>query len=193
MDLPAHFKLFYEQTNGLLIETEYPVNDFENDLPTIEIMKCQDLDYTKKKLNKLPEKRMIRFGDNSEYLDLLLDSKNLDPDENPLIVISNPVEGYVLPLTNSFSALLEAACLGLLEMIDRWMKTKLEDINLPDKMKNKREDILGLLKNFFQTAKREFSLIQVWQVSPKAEKIVQNSIHKWFKIIKVILRKEKKS
>ncbi len=187
MQIPDYLKLLYQQSNGFLIESEYFLDDL-NDPSYFRIISCDNLFFTGKRLNLLPDKRFIRFAENEEDALYLLDMENLDPDGNPLILLNMPSYKFSIPLTNNFEVLLEAACLGVLGLIEAFgLKEGKKVPQISGRMLKKKKRILPILKEFFLTAKREFDLIDMWHLSPKAKKNIQMSIANWFKGLKNLL------
>ena len=187
MDLPDTLKLFYEQTNGLMIDSEYVIDDLE-DPSHLLINSCDNLFFTKKKVNLLPEHRFILFATNDEEAFYLLDTKNLDPNGNPLIILTMPAYQTYIPLTNSIDAFLECACLGLLGIIEAFSREeRINSDQISRKLFKHNQRVLALLKNLFTTAKREYDLLSLWHVSEKTQKIIQKSIANWFKEIQRLL------
>jgi hypothetical protein len=120
----------------------------------------------------------------------LLDTDNTDPEGNPLILLNLPAYQFCIPLTNSFATLLECACLGLLAVIEQFAIFEGKKIpEIPPRMLKKSNKILPYLKEFFTIAKREYELIDIWHVSPKAKKLIQRSTTRWFKGLKKLLAK----
>ena len=187
MELPDYLKLFYEQTNGLMIDTEYLLDEMDD--PThLLINSLEDLSYTNKKVNFLPEKRFILFATNDESATYLLDAQNLDPSGNPLILMVDPVYKTYIPLTNSFDVFLECSCLGVLGLIEMYSKENpVLFSKISRKLLRKKERVLICLKNLFVTSKREYDLLDLWYLPEKTRKLVQISIAKWFKEIKRLL------
>lgn len=187
MQIPDYLKLFYQQTNGLLIESKYFLDDL--DYPShLLINACDELFFTAKRVNLLPDKRFIRFAENEEDAFYLLDIDNLDPNDNPLIVLSMPAYKFIIPLTNSFDILLESGCLGLLGLIEGFGASEGKAIpDIPQKMLKKKSIILPILKNFFVTAKREYELLDIWHISAKAKSLINHSTALWFKGLKNLL------
>ncbi|TET30798.1 MAG: hypothetical protein E3J70_03695 [Candidatus Heimdallarchaeota archaeon] len=187
MEIPDYLKLLYQQSNGFLLESEYFLDDLD-DPAHFRLISCNNLFFTSKRLNLLPDKRFIRFAENEEDALYLLDMENLDPDGNPLILLNMPSYKFSIPLTNNFEVLLEAACLGILGLIEEFgLKEGKRIPEVPQKMLRKKKRILPILKEFFLTAKREFDLIDTWHLSPKAKKNIQLSIATWFKGLKKLL------
>lgn len=187
MDLPDYLKLLYQQSNGFLLESGYFLDDLD-DLSHFRLISCDNLFFTSKRLNLLPNKRFIRFAENEEDALYLLDMENLDPEGNPLILLSMPSYKFNIPLTNNFEVLLEASCLGILGLIEAFgLKEGKRLPQVPQRMLKKKKRILPILKEFFLTAKREFDLIDTWHLSPKAKKNIQMSIALWFKGLKNLL------
>ena len=182
-------KLFYQQTNGLLIESEYFKDDL--DAPAhFMLHACDNLFFTNQKLNGLPDKRFIRFAENEDEAIYLLDMENLSPSGVPLILLNIPTQNFCVPLTNSFDILLESACIGLLGIIEQIIVNEEPNIpSLPSKILKKKSGILPCLKDFFVVAKREYELLDIWHISVKAKKMVQESLENWFQIIKTLLAK----
>jgi len=192
MELPDYLKLFYEQTNGLMIDSEYLLDDLDDPMHLL-INSCENLSFTTKKVNFLPDKRFILFASNDENTTYLLDMKNLDPNSNPLIVMTNPVYKTYIPLTNSVDVFLECACLGVLGLIEMYSEEfTLNYSSIPKRMVEKKNRILRCLKDLFTTAKREYELLDLWQLDPKTKQLVQISVAKWFKEIKRLLTLFKK-
>lgn len=185
-DLPDYLKLFYEQTNGLLIESEYNKGDLG--YPSIlRIHSLEDLFFTKKKVNFLPDRRFIRVGGNDASAFYLLDTENLNPDGNPLILLSMPADSFYIPLTNSFDILLECSCLGLLRYLEQFGSEMRKNYQLTKKMLKEKEALKQCLKNLFLTAKREYELLDIWSLDEKTKKMIRFSTAKWFKEIKQLL------
>ncbi|MCG3252928.1 MAG: hypothetical protein KAX09_03700, partial [Candidatus Heimdallarchaeota archaeon] len=65
MELPDYLKLLYQQTNGFLLESEYFLDDLD-DPSHFRLISCNNLFFTSKRLNLLPDKRFIRFAENEE-------------------------------------------------------------------------------------------------------------------------------
>jgi len=185
-DLPAYLKLFYEQTNGLMIDSEYLTDDLD-DASHLKINYFEDLFFTNKKVNFLPERRFIRFAGNDEEAFYLLDTKNLDPNGNPLILLSMPADRFCIPLTNSFDVFLECSCIGFLGYLEQFGSEVSKTKQLSKKMLREKETIKHCLKDLFVTAKREYELLDIWHVDEKAKKMIQLSTAKWFKEIKRLL------
>ncbi|MHA1245209.1 MAG: SMI1/KNR4 family protein [Candidatus Heimdallarchaeota archaeon] len=185
-DLPDYHKLFYEQTNGLLIESRYTKDEF-GDASILRIHTLEDLFFTKKKVNFLPERRFIQIGSNDSSAFYLLDTENLDPNGNPLILLSMPADKFCIPLTNSFDVLLECSCIGLLGYLEQFGSEVSRTKQLSKKMLREKETIKHCLKDLFITAKREYELLDIWHLDEKAKKMVQFSTAKWFKEIKHLL------
>jgi len=160
-DLPDYHKLFYEQTNGLLIESRYTKDEFGD--------------------------RFIQIGSNDSSAFYLLDTENLDPNGNPLILLSMPADKFCIPLTNSFDVLLECSCIGLLGYLEQFGSEVRRTKQLSKKMLREKETIKHCLKDLFITAKREYELLDIWHLDEKAKKMVQFSTAKWFKEIKHLL------
>jgi hypothetical protein len=189
MEIPDFLKLFYQQTNGLLIESEYFLDDMD-DPAMLLVISLEDLSFSTEKLNFLPNKRYIRFAGNEEDSLYLLDTDNTDPEGNPLILLNLPAYQFCIPLTNSFATLLECACLGLLAVIEHFAIFEGKKIpEIPPQMLKKSKKILPYLKEFFTIAKREYDLLDIWHVSPKAKKLIKKSITLWFKGLKKLLAK----
>ncbi len=187
MELPDHLKLFYEQTNGLMIDSEYFLDDLD-DPTNLLINSCENLFFTKKKVNQLPDKRFILFATNDEEAFYLLDMKNLDPEGNPLILLTMPAYQIYIPLTNSFDVFLESSCLGILGILESFGKEQpIRPNSISRKLMKKNKTVLALLKNMFETSKREFDLIDLWHMPDKTKKIIQKSISNWFKEIQRLL------
>jgi hypothetical protein len=187
MIVPDYLKLFYQQTNGLDIDTEYFIDDLE-DRAHFKVLALEHLSFTTKKMNLLPDKRFIRFAESGEEIIFLLDTQNLDPDGNPLILLNAPVYKFCIPLTNSFATLLECACLGVLAVIEEFIMQESKRLPLiPKRMMKRSEKILSYLKEFFVTAKREHELLSIWHLEPKGKKLVEKSIAIWFKGLKKLL------
>ncbi len=187
MEIPDYLKLLYQQTNGFLIENDYFLDDL-NDPSHFRVISCDNLFYTSKRLNLLPDKRFIRFAENEEDALYLLDTENLNPEGLPLILLNMPSYKFSIPLTNNFEVLLEAACLGILGLIEFFGLEEGKKLpKVPQKMLSKKKKILPILKEFFLTAKREYDLIDIWHLSPKAKKQIQLSIAYWFKGLKNLL------
>jgi hypothetical protein len=185
-DLPDYLKLFYEQTNGLLIESKYTKDDF-GDASLLRIHTLEDLFFTKKKVNFLPEKRFIQFGTNDNSAFYLLDTENMDPNGNPLFSLNMPADKFCIPLTNSFDIFLESACIGLLGYLEQFGSEVRKTNQLSKRMLKEKETIKRCLKDLFITAKREYELLDIWHLDVKAKKMVQFSIAKWFKEIQHLL------
>jgi len=185
-DLPDYLKLFYEQTNGLMIDSEYLSDDL-GDAVHLKINACEDLFFTTKKVNFLPNHRFIQFAGNEEEAFYLLDTKNLDPNGNPLILLSMPADRFCIPLTNSFDVLLECSCLGFLGYLEQFGSEESRRDHLSKKMLREKEAIKHCLKDLFVTAKREYELLDIWRLDDKVKKIIQASTVKWFKEIKRLL------
>lgn len=187
MELPDQLKLFYEQTNGLMIDSEYFLDDLD-DPSHLLINSCENLIFTKKKVNHLPDNRFILFATNDEEAFYLLDTKNLDPNGNPLILLTMPAYHIYIPLTNSFDAFLESSCLGILGLLESFGKEQpIPPTRISRKLLKKNKTALALLKNMFETSKREFDLIELWHVPEKTKKVIQKSISNWFKEIQRLL------
>ncbi len=187
MELPDHLKLFYEQTNGLMIDSEYFLDDLE-DPSHLLINSCENLILTRKKVNHLPDNRFILFATNDEEAFYLLDMKNLDPDGNPLVLLTMPAYHVYIPLTNSFDVFLESSCLGILGILESFGKEQPIPLSaVSRKLMKKNKIVLALLKNMFETSKREFDLIELWHVPDKTKKVIQKSISNWFKEIQRLL------
>lgn len=187
MNIPDYLKLFYEQTNGLMIDTEYLKDDLGDSIHLL-VNACDALTYTTKKLNGLPDKRFLKFAGNDEEALYLFDMENLNPDDNPLILINIPVYKQIIPLTNSFEVFLECSCLGLLGLIEAYCEERVINRNdIPNAMLKKKERILRCLKELFETSKREYELLQLWHVSAESQKMIQKSIAKWFEELKRLL------
>ncbi|HUT80073.1 MAG TPA: hypothetical protein VMZ29_02635 [Candidatus Bathyarchaeia archaeon] len=187
MELPDYLKLFYQQTNGLLIESEYFLDELED--PThFRILALEDLSFTTTKLNLLPDKRFIRFAENEEEAIYLLDMENLDPDGKPLILLNLPAYKFCIPFTNSPDTLFESACLGILGMIEKFAENEGKSIpSIPQHLLKKKASVLSCLKDLFLVAQREYELIKIWHISPKAYDLVKKSIELWFNGIKKLL------
>ncbi|NHJ47455.1 MAG: hypothetical protein FK733_06695 [Asgard group archaeon] len=180
-------KLFYQQTDGLQIETEYFIDELD-DPSLFNVVSLGDLTFTPKKLNLLPDKRFIRFAEHGDETIFLLDTNNLNPEGNPLILLNAPVYQFCIPLTNSFATLLECACLGILAVIEEFAIREGKSLpQIPNKMMKRSKTILPYLKEFFTIAKREYELLDIWHISPKARKLLETSISKWFKGLKKLL------
>jgi len=187
MEIPDYLKLLYQQTNGFLLESGYFLDDLD-DPSHFRLISCDNLFFTSKRLNLLPDKRFIRFAENEEDALYLLDMENLDPEGNPLILLSMPSYKFNIPLTNNIEVLLEASCLGILGLIEAFgLKEGKRVPQIPQRMLKKKKRILPILKEFFLTAKREFDLIDTWHLSPKAKKNIQMSIANWFKGLRNLL------
>ena len=187
MDIPDYLKLFYEQTNGLMIDSEYLADDLGDPIHLL-INSCDALAYTTKKLNLLPDRRFIQFGGNDEEALYLFDMKNLDPEGNPLIILNMPVYQVIIPLTNSFDIFLECSCLGVLGLMEAFgEERKIPEHKIPKKMLKKNDRILKCLKALFTVAKREYELLDLWHVQPKTKQLIQKSMANWFKEIKRLL------
>jgi len=187
MVLPDHLKLFYEQTNGLMIDSEYFLDDLD-DPSHLLINSCENLILTKKKVNLLPDNRFILFATNEEEAFYLLDMKNLDPNGNPLILLTMPTYRVYIPLTNSFDVFLESSCLGILGIMESFGKEEpIPPTGISRKLMKKNKTVLALLKNMFETSKREFDLIELWHVPEKTKKVIQRSIANWLKEIQRLL------
>ena len=187
MDLPDYLKLFFEQTNGLMIDTEYLLDEMEDPIHLL-INSIEDLTFTTKKVNFLPEKRFIFFATNDESASYLLDTNNIDPNGNPLILMVDPVYKTYIPLTNSFDIFLECACLGILGLIEMYSKEDpVLSLNNSKNLLRKKERVLICLKNLFVTSKREYDLLDLWHLPEKTRQLVQNSVAMWFKEIKRLL------
>jgi len=185
-NLPDYLKLFYEQTNGLMIDSEY-ISDDLGDTSHLKINTCEDLFLTIKKVNFLPNKRFIQFAGNDEEAFYLLDTSNLDPQGNPLIILSMPADGFCIPLTNSFDVFLECSCLGFLSYLEQFGSETIKRKQLSKKMLREKEILKQCLKDLFITAKREYELLDIWHLDEKAKKLVRTSTAKWFKEIKRLL------
>ena len=185
-DLPDYLKLFYEQTNGLLIESRYTRDDF-GDASLFRLHTLEDLFFTKKKVNFLPDKRFIQIGTNDSSAFYLLDTENLDPIGNPLVLLNMPADRFCIPLTNSFDTLLECSCLGFLGYLEQFGSEVIRTNQLSKKMLREKETIKQCLKDLFVTAQREYKLLDLWHLDTKAKKMVQFSTAKWFKEIKHLL------
>ncbi len=187
MDLPDYLKLFYQQTNGLLIESEYFIDELD-DPSHFRLLALEDLTFTTTKLNLLPDKRFIRFAENEEEAIYLLDMENLDPDGKPLILLNLPAFRFCIPFTNSLDILLESACLGILGMIEKVAEREGKGVPPnPQKLLKKKAAVLSCLKNFFLVAQREFDLLKIWHLSPKAHDLIKTSLELWFNGIKKLL------
>ena len=187
MKLPDYLKLFYQQTNGLLIESRYSRDELD-DSAYFLVNSLEHLTFTNQKLNLLPNKRFIRLAGNEEDSMYLLDTENNDPDGNPLILLNLPAYQFCIPLTNSFATLLECACLGILAVIEQFAMAEGKKIPaISTRMIKKSKKILPYLKEFFTIAKREYDLLDIWHVSSKARNLIQTSIALWFKGLKKLL------
>ncbi|MBD3190767.1 MAG: hypothetical protein GF308_08990 [Candidatus Heimdallarchaeota archaeon] len=180
--LPAYYKLFLEQTNGLIIESDYSVDEF-NDPAHILFLQAQDLEFTSKKVNNMPNNRFILFATNEDNADYLFDSERVDPEGNPLILLCMPVEEFYIPLTNSFNVFLEATCLGILHHFEKFASNR-HSPTINPKLRKKSDSILPCLKSIFMTAKREYQLLDIWHVPPKTKGLIQESMINWFKELK---------
>ncbi|MFW9923445.1 MAG: SMI1/KNR4 family protein [Candidatus Thorarchaeota archaeon] len=184
MVLPNYLKLFYEQTNGILIESEYFIDDLD-DPSHLLVNSCENLFFTNKNLNLLPDNRFISFATNDDETLYLLDCDNLDPESNPLILLNNPIFKKYIPLTNSIDVFLECACLGILGIIESFVvEQPISRNQIPVKTFKKKERILYCLKKLFETAKREYELLEIWHIDQKVKPIIQTSFEEWFKEIK---------
>ena len=187
MELPDTLKLFYEQTNGLMIDSEYFIDDLE-DASHLLVNSCENLFFTTKKVNHLPDKRFILFATNDEEAFYLLDMDNTNPDGNPLILLVMPDYQIYIPITNSFDIFLECGCLGLLGIMESFGKEQPASTEqMSRKLYKKNQRVLVLLKELFATAKREYDLIELWHVPEKTKKMIKISIAKWFKEIQRLL------
>lgn len=180
--LSPYYKLFLEQTNGLIIESDYSVDEF-NEPAHMLFHQAEDLSLTSKKVNNLPDHRFVLFATNEDNADYLFDSERADPEGNPLILLCMPVEEFYIPLTNSFNVFLEATCLGILHHIEKFGSTRRQP-TIKQKLRKKGETVLPFLKAFFMTAKREYQLLDIWHVPPKTKALIQKSMIDWFKELK---------
>ncbi|MBN1327877.1 MAG: hypothetical protein JXA54_00260 [Candidatus Heimdallarchaeota archaeon] len=187
MELPDYLKLFYQQTNGLLIESEYFLDELDS--PShFRLLSLEDLSFTTTKLNFLPEKRFIRFAENEEEAIYLLDMENLDPDGKPLILLNLPAYRFCIPFTNSPDILFECACLGILGVIEKIAENEGQSIPpIPQQLLKKKATVLACLKNCFLVAKREYDLLRIWHISPKAYELIKKSLDLWFNGISKLL------
>jgi hypothetical protein len=191
LSLPDYFKLFYEQTNGLTIESYYFTDRFDEP-SELFIHRCDDLVFTTKKVNRLPDKRFILFAGDQDQVEFLFDTKNFDPRGHPLICMSLPCYGYCVPLTNSFDVFLECACLGIFGLLSTFIIRKDECESLPDtpkKMLKKQKRVLQLLKELFTTTKRELDLLPLWHLPEKAQAMIKRSMVQWLQIIKQLVKR----
>ncbi|MCF2144257.1 MAG: SMI1/KNR4 family protein [Candidatus Heimdallarchaeota archaeon] len=187
MILPDYLKFFYQQTNGVLIESSYFLDELE-DAFSFRVLALEHLTFTTKKLNLLPDRRFIHFADDEEEAIYLLDMENLSPEGQPLILLNIPSEQFCIPLTNSFERLLESASLGLLAIIQTIGGNEKGELPIiPSRMLKQKEWIKACLKDFFIVAKREYDLLTIWHLSSKAERLVRLSIVKWLKGLKELL------
>jgi len=188
MELPDYLKFFYQQSNGLLIESNY-FKDELADPSFFRLLALEHLSFTPKKLNLLPERRFIHFADNEEESIYLLDMENLSPEGLPLILLNIPMEQFCIPLTNSFERLLESACLGLLGVIQRIGASGNGKVpTISTAMLKQKKQLKKCLKDFFVVTKREYDLLTLWHLPSKAEKLVRQSIVKWLKALKELLQ-----
>ncbi|NHJ88003.1 MAG: hypothetical protein FK734_21240 [Asgard group archaeon] len=187
IELPEYLMLFYEQTNGLSIESEYFLDDLD-DPSHFLINSCNDLSFSKKELNKLPDNRFLRFAENEDTSLYLLDLHNLTPLGNPLILLNMPIYRFIIPLTDNFEVLLESACIGLLGLIEEFGASEGKRIPpIPHRMLKFKPQIMQCLKEFFKVASREYKLLDVWHIDPKTKDQIQKNITDWFKGLKLLI------
>jgi hypothetical protein len=187
LEIPEYYKLFLEQTNGLLIETNYFKNEF-NDPTMINLLGCNDLFTTKKKVNGLPDLRFVKFAGNEEDTDFLFDTKNFTPTGLPLILFNQPVDSFCIPLTADFNAFLTLSFLGFLNYLSNYFSEEPTITKeLPNRIKKKKQLLLPCLKDCFTTVKREIKLLSLWHLPSKSLQMVKRSCHSWLILLQKIV------